>query len=103
MKISEKKKKIFSLFVIASAYFWSNFHKLSMSVLAPHLVQKYNISMTQIGQLGSILFFIYAILQIPLGKLADKFGGKIIFKFELLQNLLNIRRESIQVGFKVCF
>lgn len=84
MKISEKKKKIFSLFVIASAYFWSNFHKLSMSVLAPHLVQKYNISMTQIGQLGSILFFIYAILQIPLGKLADKFGGKIIFKFELL-------------------
>ena len=76
--VIDKKKAFFCLIVVSMAYFWSNFHRLSMAILATHLMSDLNITTAQIGTLGSMLFYIYGLTQIPFGLVADKFGSKVI-------------------------
>lgn len=78
--VIDKKKAFFCLIVVSMAYFWSNFHRLSMAILATHLIEDINITTAQIGTLGSMLFYIYGLTQIPFGLVADKFGSKIIIQ-----------------------
>ncbi|MDO5028850.1 MAG: MFS transporter [Bacillota bacterium] len=78
------RKSIFSLMVIAMAYLLANFHRQSMAIMAPFLVEKLGISNSQIGLLGAIVFYIYGLTQIPLGFLLAKFGGRKIIQICLV-------------------
>jgi len=49
-----------------------------MAVVARDLSADFNLSATQLGTLSSIFFVVYALAQIPLGLLLDRFGGKIV-------------------------
>lgn len=79
-RIIDRKRAVFCLTVVAMAYFWTNFHRQSMAVLAPYLVEKMGITTTQIGTLGSIMFYVYGLTQIPFGIIADKYGSKKIIQ-----------------------
>jgi sugar phosphate permease len=68
--------KIFS--VLAFLYVMALFFRVSMAVVARDITADFNLSATQLGTLSSIFFIVYALAQIPLGILLDRFGGKIV-------------------------
>lgn len=74
------RKSIFSLIVIGLSYLLANFHRQSMAIMAPFLMESLNISKSQIGLLGAIVFYIYGLTQIPLGFLTSKYGGRKIIQ-----------------------
>lgn len=76
----DNRRSFIYLLIISIAYILTNFHRASLSVLAPFLEESMNVTIGQIGLLGSILFYIYGFFQLPLGFLSDKYGGKIIIQ-----------------------
>jgi sugar phosphate permease len=62
--------------VIALAYFFVYFHRVSPSVMAPELTRAFNIGASSLGLFGSMYFWAYAIGQLPAGILADRIGAR---------------------------
>ena len=65
---------IFSL--LALAYLFVYFHRLSLSIVADNLVKDFNTSAGTMGLLGSIYFYCYAAMQLPAGLLSDSVGPR---------------------------
>jgi sugar phosphate permease len=63
-------------FILALAYFFVYFHRLSLSVVADSLVKDFNTSAGTLGLLGSIYFYCYAAMQLPAGLLSDSVGPR---------------------------
>ncbi len=70
--------------VLALAYFFVYFHRLSLSVVADHLVKDFDTSASVIGLLGSMYFYCYAVMQFPAGLLSDSIGPRRTVTFCLL-------------------
>lgn len=68
--------KIFS--VLAFLYVMALFFRVSMAVVARDITTEFSLSALQLGALSSVFFSVYALAQIPLGLLLDRFGGKIV-------------------------
>ena len=68
--------KIFS--VLALLYVMALFFRVSMAVVARDLSSDFNLSATELGTLSSVFFIVYALAQVPLGMLLDRFGGKTV-------------------------
>ena len=62
--------------VIALAYFFVYFHRVSTSVMAPELTGAFNIGASGVGLFGSMYFWAYAAGQLPAGILADRMGAR---------------------------
>ena len=62
--------------ILALAYFFVYFHRLSLSVVADHLVETFNTTAGVMGLLGSIYFYCYAAMQLPAGLLSDSVGPR---------------------------
>lgn len=62
--------------VIAIAYFLIYFHRTSTAVMASELVSAFGITPTEVGFLGSLYFYAYALGQLPAGILADRWGAR---------------------------
>ncbi len=56
----------------------SQFLRNSVGVIAPDLARELTLSPTQIGSLSSIFFFIFALVQIPVGIGIDRFGPRAL-------------------------
>ena len=65
---------VFSL--LALAYFFVYFHRLSLSVVADSLVAEFDTTASVMGLLGSIYFYCYAAMQLPAGLLSDSVGPR---------------------------
>lgn len=63
-------------FILASAYFFVYFHRLSLSVVADNLIKDFNTTAGTLGVLGSIYFYCYAVMQLPAGLLSDSVGPR---------------------------
>ena len=89
--------------VLALAYFFVYFHRLSLSVVADDLVNEFQTSASLMGLLGSIYFYCYAFMQIPSGLLSDSLGPRKIVAFFLviagIGSLLFGFAPSIEVAF----
>ncbi|RVU54844.1 MFS transporter [Anaerosphaera multitolerans] len=81
---AKSDNKMLVFIFLALSYLVSSFHRVSLSVLSVPISQELGIGMDTIGTLGSILFFIYAIIQIPCGYLCDRIGPKKIILFSLI-------------------
>lgn len=68
--------KIFS--VLSLLYVMALFFRVSMAVVARDITTDFHLSAIQLGTLSSIFFIVYALAQIPLGILLDRFGGKLV-------------------------
>ncbi|OWZ83346.1 MFS transporter [Natranaerobius trueperi] len=64
--------------VCALAFLIVFFHRYALGVVAEDLGSELHLSGTQLGNLISMYFYIYAILQIPAGILADTIGPRAI-------------------------
>jgi len=62
--------------ILALAYFFVYFHRLSLSVVADHLIQDFDTSAGILGLLGSIYFYCDAAMQLPAGLLSDSVGPR---------------------------
>ncbi len=60
------------------AYFFSNFHRLSLGVLGDVMAADFGLSAAELGILGSAFFYTYAVMQIPSGLLSDKVSAKYL-------------------------
>jgi MFS family permease len=63
---------------LALVFLLVNIHRLSTAVLSEQLSADFAISAAQLGTLHASFFVIYAIVQIPTGVLADRYGPRYI-------------------------
>ncbi len=62
--------------VLALAYFFVYFHRLSLSVVADDLARDFDVGAGVLGSLGSVYFYCYALMQLPAGLLSDSIGPR---------------------------
>ncbi|MCP4753611.1 MAG: MFS transporter [Proteobacteria bacterium] len=70
--------------ILALAYLFVYFHRLSLSVVANDLVKDFETTASVMGLLGSVYFYCYALMQLPAGLLADSLGPRKVVTFSLL-------------------
>jgi sugar phosphate permease len=103
--------------VLALAYFFVYFHRLSLSVVADDLIKEFRTSAGVMGFLGSVYFYCYAVMQFPAGLLSDSLGprksvtffliiasaGSIIFGFAPTIKVAFIGRVMVGLGVSMVF
>jgi len=65
-------------FVLSLIYILVYFYRVSLAVVAGDISRELSLSPADLGRLSGILFYVYAVAQLPLGPLIDKFGGRLI-------------------------
>jgi ACS family glucarate transporter-like MFS transporter len=59
----------------------SYFDRIIMSIVGPIIVKEFSLSETEMGAVYSAFILSYAILMIPGGQLADRFGPRVVVTF----------------------
>ncbi len=67
--------------VLALQYLFVYFHRVCPAVVAQDLVETFSISATSLGILASGYFYPYALMQVPVGLLADSWGSRRTITF----------------------
>ena len=66
-----------TVFVLgAAAFFLSFFHRVAPAAIAEELTQAFEVSGTALGALAASYFYIYTVMQLPTGVLADTLGPR---------------------------
>lgn len=73
--------------VLALMYVLAYFFRVSMAVVAKDLALELKLDAARLGTLSSVFFYVYAFVQIPLGPMIDRLGGRRII---ILSGLLTI-------------
>jgi MFS transporter, ACS family, D-galactonate transporter len=60
--------------LLGSGILVNYFDRINLSVAAPQLQQEFGLSTAEIGLLFSVFFWSYAVLQIPVGLVLDRYG-----------------------------
>ena len=63
---------------LAAVYFISQFLRNSIGVIAPNLEAELGLGSESLGLLSSVFFFSFALAQIPIGILIDRFGPRAV-------------------------
>ncbi len=104
-------------FVLALAYFFVYFHRLSLSVVADDLINDFETTASVMGFLGSTYFYCYAAMQFPAGLLSDSLGprksvtcflvvaalGSMLFGFSPTIKIAFLGRVMVGVGVSMVF
>ena len=107
---------IYLLVILSGAYLLSQFYRSSLGVLSPDLMLELSLGPEFMGRLGGVFFLTFAIAQIPLGILLDRYGpkkimtfviiyaaiGSIIFAFAHSNYILITGRAFMGLGCSVC-
>lgn len=75
-RISRNKYRWIMWSIMAFAFLVSFFHRYSLVVVVDTIGAELDLTGTQIGNLASMYFYIYALLQIPAGIMADTVGAR---------------------------
>lgn len=62
--------------IVGGAYMLSFFHRFAPSAIAADLQQSFDMSATALGGLAAAYFYVYTLMQIPTGVLADTLGPR---------------------------
>lgn len=98
--------------VLSAIYFFVYFHRTSTAVLADEIMEEFAVSALAIGLMSSAYFYPYALLQIPVGVLADTkgprktttlftfiaFAGTLLFAFSTTFPMVVLGRLLIGIG-----
>jgi sugar phosphate permease len=72
------RRRWFLFAVLALIYMLVYFYRVSLAVIAGDVSHDLHLSPEQLGTLSGILFYVYALAQLPLGPLIDRFGGRLV-------------------------
>lgn len=103
--------------ILALGYIIVFFHRVAVGVVRQELMESFNITDIQFGNLGAMYFYAYMIMQIPSGLLADTQGarktvtfgtlfagiGSILFGFSTNIAMAYIGRLIVGLGVSVVF
>lgn len=71
-------------------YCYNYFLRVSPSVMQTELMQAFNISAYQFGNLAAFYYYAYTPMQIPAGMLFDKFGARYVLFFACLTAIIGL-------------
>ncbi|MFH2092834.1 MAG: MFS transporter [Pseudomonadota bacterium] len=74
MKFEAARWSIFSILILT--YILVYFHRMAPGVVSDYLMAEFQTTGTRLGVLSAIYFFVYAIMQLPSGVLADTLGTR---------------------------
>jgi len=74
MRIMSKRLVLF--LALALVYCFVSFHRVTLAVIGDLLAEEFRLSPAELGLLGGILLYCYAVMQLPSGVLADHVGPK---------------------------
>lgn len=67
-----------AVFILMSLLFvMSQFYRVSMAVITPHLVRDLSLSPQQLGTSSAMFFYAFALAQIPIGIYLDRIGARL--------------------------
>ena len=69
---------LFIYLVLLTGYVLSYVHRTVPAAIAGELTQAFEVSGAVLGTLAATYFYVYTVLQIPVGVLADTIGPRII-------------------------
>lgn len=73
------RKRRWILFgVLSLIYILVYFYRVSLAVVAGDISRELGLSPAQLGKLSGVLFYVYAVAQLPLGPMIDRFGGRVV-------------------------
>lgn len=73
-RFARRRWRLFA--VLALIYILVYFYRVSLAVVASDIARDLGLTPQQLGTLSGILFYVYAVAQLPLGPLIDRFGGR---------------------------
>lgn len=62
--------------ILGLVYILVYFHRTSTAVVADKLMADFGVTATSLGSLGAMYFYVYTVMQIPAGALADSIGAR---------------------------
>jgi len=72
-------KKRWTIFgVLALIYILVYFYRVSLAVVAGDISRELHLTPQQLGSLSGILFYVYAVAQLPLGPMIDRLGSRLV-------------------------
>lgn len=74
--ISRQRWTIFC--VLAFMYILVYFYRVSLAVVASDISRELSLTPRQLGTLSGILFYVYAVAQLPLGPMIDRLGSRLV-------------------------
>jgi len=103
--------------VVLASYVLSFFHRTAPASIAGELTRAFDIPRAVLGTLAATYFYVYTLLQIPVGVLADTFGprrlltagslvagaGSLLFAFAPVWEIAAAGRTLVGVGVSVAF
>ncbi len=75
-KLTSAGKRWIIFGVLSLIYILVYFYRVSLAVVAGDISRELSLSPADLGKLSGILFYVYAVAQIPLGPLIDRYGGR---------------------------
>lgn len=64
--------------VLALMYILVYFYRVSLAVVAHDISRDLHLTPQQLGSLSGILFYVYALAQLPLGPMIDRLGSRVV-------------------------
>lgn len=76
---SRKRRQRWIIFsVLALMYILVYFYRVSLAVVAGDISRELRLTPRQLGTLSGILFYVYAVAQLPLGPMIDRLGSRLV-------------------------
>jgi sugar phosphate permease len=76
LKTNRQRWTIFA--VLALMYILVYFYRVSLAVVAGDISRELKLTPQQLGSLSGILFYVYAVAQLPLGPMIDRLGSRLV-------------------------
>ncbi len=103
--------------IVLASFVLSFFHRTAPAAIAAELTQAFGISAAVLGTLAATYFYVYTVLQIPVGVLADTLGprrllasgslvaaaGSLVFALAPAWELAALGRTLVGIGVSVAF
>ncbi len=64
--------------VLALMYILVYFYRVSLAVVAGDISRELGLTPQQLGSLSGVLFYVYAVAQLPLGPMIDRLGSRLV-------------------------
>ena len=74
----QRRQRWLIFFILALIYILVYFYRVSLAVVAKDVSRDLDLTPAQLGSLSSILFYVYAAAQIPLGPMIDRLGSRLV-------------------------
>ena len=75
---SRNRQRRLIFLVLALMYVLVYFYRVSLAVVAQDISRELELNPRQLGTLSGVLFFVYALAQIPLGPMIDRLGSRLV-------------------------